>query len=124
MNKRLQHLVVLILGVIAVASLSATHFTVSKSSPSANQALTASPKRVQIWYSQVPAEGVSQLKLLAADKSELPVGKTVVDKPSKSMYADVANPLKPGAYVVSWRAAGDDGHVLTGEIKFTLTEKK
>lgn len=122
--KRVHFLLAALLVTAAVAVPSAAHFTVSKSTPSNNQKLTASPARVQIWYSQVPAAGVSQVKLLAADKSEVPLGKTVVDKESKSMYADVTSPLKPGAYVVSWRAAGDDGHVLTGEIKFTLTEKK
>jgi methionine-rich copper-binding protein CopC len=103
-------------------SVSATHFAVAKSSPAKDEKLTASPKRIQIWFSQAPAAGVSQLKLQGADKAEIPLDKTVVDK-DKSLYADVPKPLAAGAYTIVWRAAGDDGHVLNGEIKFTVAPK-
>jgi len=121
--KRTAFLVPVLIAVVALAAPSATHFAVVKSTPTANQSMAASPKRIQMWFSQSPAEGVSQLKLLAADKADIVVGKTVVDKATKSMYADIADPLKAGAYVVSWRAAGDDGHVQTGEIKFKVAPK-
>ncbi len=104
------------------APLAATHFSLVKSTPAAGQALDASPKRLQLWFSETPAAAVSQLKLLAADKTPLPLDKTVVDK-DKSLYADVPKPLAPGAYILSWRAAGDDGHVQSGEIKFTVGPK-
>jgi hypothetical protein len=29
--------------------------------------------------------------------------------------------LDPGAYRLTWRALGDDGHVMTGDIDFTVT---
>jgi methionine-rich copper-binding protein CopC len=100
------------------------HFAVSKSSPSKDQTLDASPKRLQIWFSQVPAAPVSEIHLATADKKPVALGKTVVDKDAKSMYVDLPNPLPPGAYVMSWRGAGDDGHVQTGEIKFTIAAPK
>ena len=99
------------------------HFEVSKSSPSNNQTITESPKRIQLWFSQVPVEAVSQLKLTGADKADVALGKVVADKASKSIAADVTAPLKPGAYVVAWKSAGDDGHVQNGEIKFTFAPK-
>ena len=37
----------------------------------------------------------------------------------KSIVADVPA-LESGTYTVSWRAAGDDGHVQRGEFSFTV----
>ena len=105
------------------ASLAAVHFALTRSSPAADQALEASPKRLQAWFSQMPAEGVSRLTLMTAEKKEVPNLKTAIDKESKSMYVDLATPLGAGAYILGWRGAGDDGHVMTGEIKFTITAK-
>lgn len=108
--------------VVLAASLAAAHFAVVKSSPAKDQRLDTSPKRVQVWFSEAPAEGVSQLKLTSADKAEVPTGKVTIDK-DKSIYADLPKPLAAGAYTITWRAAGDDGHVLNGEIKFTVAPK-
>jgi copper resistance protein C len=102
----------------------AAHFAVSKSSPAKDQTLEASPSRLQIWCSQVPAAGVSQITLANANKKTIDIGKTVIDKDAKSMYVDLPKPLAPGAYVMTWRGAGDDGHVQTGEIKFMIAPPK
>jgi methionine-rich copper-binding protein CopC len=112
-----------IVALIAVAAPAATHFAVAKSTPSSNQTVAQVPKRIQIWFSQVPVEAVSQIKLTGADKAEVALGKVVADKESKSIYADLTVALRPGGYIVSWRSAGDDGHVQTGEIKFAFTPK-
>ena len=106
----------------ALSVSAAAHFSLVKSSPATGQTLEASPKRLQLWFSETPAAGVSQLKLFGADKTALALDKTVIDK-DKSIYADVPKPLAPGAYLLSWRAAGDDGHVQSGEIKFTVAPK-
>ena len=100
------------------------HFALSKSSPEKDQVLTASPKRLELWFSQVPAAGVSQIKLAKADKTEITVGKTLIDEKAKSMYVELATPLALGAYVIAWKGAGDDGHVSTGEIKFSIAAPK
>ena len=88
-----------------------------------HQTVAQAPKRIHIWFSQVPVEAVSQMKLAGPDKAEVALGKVVADKADKSIYADLTAGLKAGAYVVSWRSAGDDGHVQTGDIKFTFTPK-
>jgi copper transport protein len=31
--------------------------------------------------------------------------------------------LEPGAYVMSWRALSDDGHIMPGQIHFTIAAK-
>jgi methionine-rich copper-binding protein CopC len=39
------------------------------------------------------------------------------------MYAEPVKPLTNGEYAMAWRAAGDDGHVLSGEVKFVVEAK-
>ena len=101
---------------------SAFHFELLKSAPAAKATLTASPARLQLWFSQVPATGVSQLTL-KNDQGDVAVGKTVIVAKDKSMYADPAAALVAGRYTIHWRGAGDDGHVQQGDIAFTVTAK-
>ena len=91
--------------------------------PVKDQKLEVPPPRLQLWFSQAPAPGVSQITL-KRDALEIALGKTVVDDKEKSMYADPVKPLGVGAYTLNWRAAGDDGHVLSGEIRFSIEPKR
>jgi len=99
------------------------HFSVTRSAPAANQTIDTAPVRLQVWFSQQPAAGVSQLKLHTAAGAEVKIGKTTIEAKEKALQADLIAPLERGAYTITWRAAGDDGHVMTGEIKFTFTPK-
>jgi methionine-rich copper-binding protein CopC len=101
---------------------SAFHFELLKSTPAAKAALTGSPARLQLWFSQVPAAGVSQVTL-ANEKGDVALGKTVIVAKDKSMYADPVRPLGAGRYTIHWRGAGDDGHVQQGDIVFTVSAK-
>jgi methionine-rich copper-binding protein CopC len=112
---------VLLLLTSAVAADS-LHFAVVKSTPSKDAKLDAAPKRLQIWFSQVPAAAVSELKLKRGT-ADVEMGKTVVQASDKSMYAEPVKPLTNGEYAMAWRAAGDDGHVLSGEVKFVVEAK-
>ena len=106
----------------AVVGADGLHFSVVKSTPGKDQKLETAPARLQIWFSQAPATVVSEIKLKRGD-AEVALGKTVIHAADKSMYADPVKPLENGAYALAWRAAGDDGHVLSGEIKFIVELK-
>jgi len=47
----------------------------------------------------------------------------VIDAKDKSITVEPVKPLAAGDYVAKWRGAGDDGHVMTGEVKFTIAAK-
>jgi methionine-rich copper-binding protein CopC len=108
--------------VVAAAAAAPMHFAVTKSSPAKDQTVKEAPKRLQVWFSQAPATVVSEMKLKKG-ADDVALGKVVVVAADKTMYADPVKPLVNGAYILSWRAAGDDGHVLSGEIKFTVDIK-
>ncbi|HET9371110.1 MAG TPA: copper resistance CopC family protein [Vicinamibacterales bacterium] len=119
---RRQAVIILALLIVCGVSTAARHFALVKSAPAAGAKLEVSPEKIQLWFSQLPAAGVSQLKLgLAADeKSEIAIGKTTIDAGERSMTAALSKPLAPGAYVIRWRGAGDDGHVMSGQVPFTI----
>ena len=39
---------------------------------------------------------------------------------SSQVSATPAGPLRPGAYRLEWRAMGDDGHVMSGAVRFAV----
>jgi methionine-rich copper-binding protein CopC len=98
------------------------HFELLRSTPASKSSLTTAPVRLQLWFSQVPAAGVSKLSLSDAT-GDVPLSKTVITASDKSMYADPVKALGPGRYVIHWRGAGDDGHVLSGNVAFTVSAK-
>ena len=104
------------------AVASSFHFSVVRTLPTKDQKLDAPPARVQLWFSEAPAAGVSSVTL-KRDAADIELGKTVIVGTEKSMYSEPVKPLTAGDYTATWRAAGDDGHVLSGEIKFSVLPK-
>ena len=100
------------------------HFSLVRSTPAKDQKVqaTTAPTRLQLWFSEAPAAPASQIGL-KRDAAEVAIGKIVVVEKDKSLYVDSAKPLEAGAYTLTWRAAGDDGHVMTGEVKFSIVPK-
>jgi len=124
-RKRLRtQLALLLIGMAAfVAAPSAFfHFELLRSTPANNAELTKAPVRLQLWFSQKPAAGVSHLTL-TTDQKDIALRKTVIVARDKSMYAEPLAPLVPGRYTIHWRGAGDDGHVQTGRITFSVAAK-
>ena len=106
-----------VLVVLAVATAMA-HLAATKTMPNADTVVVESPPKIQVWFTQDPDPAVSQLGL------EGPAGKvelgdtTVADE--KSLMAMVPSALAAGSYTVTWRTAGDDGHVRRGDFVFTV----
>lgn len=117
----------LIATIVSVAALTAApkaffHFELLRSTPANKAVLQAAPTRLQLWFSQVPAAGVSVLTL-AKGKESIALGKTTIEAKDKSMSAEPVKPLAPGTYVLHWKGAGDDGHVQNGDIAFMIAAK-
>jgi methionine-rich copper-binding protein CopC len=122
-NARLRLAAVLIALLSPAVAYTDVHFALRRSAPAADEILDASPKKLQVWFSQVPAAGVSQLGLMTAEEKPIDVPKSSIDKESMSISVEIKDPLAAGAYIMAWRGAGDDGHVLSGQIKFTIARK-
>jgi methionine-rich copper-binding protein CopC len=108
-----------VLGVwlLAVGTTGAqAHAHLEQSAPADASVLTSAPAQLVLRFSEsvqlaalwVVGDGGSRQKL--APPSE-PQVKIAVALPQ----------LPPGHYVVGWRAVGADGHVVPGQIRFTLS---
>lgn len=100
----------------AVAPLLA-HLAVRKSDPANNATLTSPPSRIAVWFNQNPTLAVSSLSL-EGPKGAVKLGEIKAGA-ERSLVADVLEPLQPGAHTLTWKAAGNDGHVITGTRTFT-----
>ena len=123
----MSRLAVMVAGLVLVTTVGATskaHFALIRSTPAKDQKIeaTTAPTRLQLWFSEVPAAPASHLAL-KREATDVALGKFVVVEKDKSLYADSAKPLEAGTYTLTWRAAGDDGHVMSGEVKFSIVPK-
>lgn len=120
-------LIVALLGVVAALTAPAEapsaerHFELRRSAPGADSALAASPDRIQLWFSQEPLAQGALISLVDAGGEVVELGATaVVPDTATSLRAEVLTPLASGSYTVHWRAMASDGHVVTGEIPFSV----
>lgn len=112
---------ILAFGVPAVASSSLEHFELRRSAPAADTVLAASPERIQLWFSQEPRAEGARIRLVDGAGEQIELGATApVPDTATSLRASVPTTLTAGAYTIHWRAMAADGHVVTGEIPFTV----
>lgn len=109
----------LVASTILLPAVALAHTHLVRSSPSDNAILEKSPSVATLVF----AEPVT----LTAVKIESTGGVKIIVKPlpvSATAEASVSLPtLAPGRYKMSWRAVGDDGHMMSGEIHFAVGEK-
>ncbi len=95
------------------------HMKLEKSEPAAAAVIAAPPATVQVFFSEEPDLKVSDLEIKGPGKVTL----ASLEAVEKSLKASVRGEVADGAYTVSWRAAGKDGHIQKGEFSFTVKRK-
>jgi len=96
------------------------HGHLHMSAPADGSVITTSPRNIVLTFSEA-----ARLTAAWIQKGDEPKRK-LEPLPEKSA-AEVTVPvpaLTPGSYVVSWRAVSADGHVMPGQIHFTLSADK
>ena len=104
--------------VVLAAATAMAHLAATKTMPEADAVVAEPPQQIQVWFTQDPDPAVSQLAL-EGPAGDVELGDTTVAD-EKSLMAMVPRALTPGSYTVSWRTAGDDGHVRRGDFSFTV----
>jgi copper resistance protein C len=111
------------LALMAVGSLlpllAQAHTHLQKSTPAANST-GAAPGQIMLQFSEA-----TRLTALTVQKEGGQEGRKLGPlpmEPDKVIHL-AAPKLDPGAYVLSWRALGDDGHVMSGTLRFTVVAK-
>jgi methionine-rich copper-binding protein CopC len=103
---------------LGLATAAYAHFKVSKTEPADGAVVDRPVRDLRIWFSQEPDVALSKLEL-AGPSGALQV-QNVHTMGEKDLMGTVVGTMPDGEYTAKWQAAGDDGHVLKGEWKFTV----
>lgn len=97
------------------------HLQLDKSMPEADQAITESPDKIVLEFSQRPELAVSRLVLKTGDR-EIDLGDVTRDENDETiLWSAVQEELAAGVYTLNWTTASSDGHPVRGEFSFTLS---
>jgi methionine-rich copper-binding protein CopC len=96
------------------------HLALSRSEPAADSTVTAAPTQLRLFWTEPPTVAATQVRLTGANNQAVQVSAPKADaKDAKILNVPITAQITPGVYTVTWRTAGEDGHVLNGTYKFT-----
>jgi len=110
----------LLAGALLSGTLVQAHAHLQTAVPADGSVISAPPATIVLSFSE-PA----RLTALWIQKDGGPKQKlgSLPSEPARRI--SVAMPhLAPGSYVVSWRVVGPDSHVVPGQIRFTLSDRR
>jgi methionine-rich copper-binding protein CopC len=102
---------------LAGAAIAAAHTHLLKSVPADGQKVSTTPASVVLTFSEAARLTAAWIQKDEGGRTKLgPLPESATTQVTLALPA-----LMPGAYVVSWRAASADGHVMPGRIRFTVS---
>ncbi len=122
----MRNLKVLLLAVVLMFSTNpaaTAHAELVKSFPTANAKLTKAPKYVQLEFGEaiitLKSKNANSIVILDSKAKKVGTSKIVINKAVARV--DFIGTLKPGKYLVKYRIASADGHVLSAQYKFSIS---
>jgi methionine-rich copper-binding protein CopC len=103
----------------AVPAFTAAHAELVSSTPAANASLTAPPARVELTFDEPVTLPENPLEVIGPGNATWRLGKATIDGPVVSAPVTASGPA--GAYTVAYRVISDDGDLVAGSVRFTLT---
>lgn len=99
------------------------HAKLVRSEPANGAILTASPLRIVLVFTEVPALALSRLRLITPASDTVVMEKMSHHVENKHiLHAEIPQPLPNGHYILLWRVAGDDGHARSGSVQFDIAD--
>ena len=99
------------------------HAELVKSFPIANSTLTKAPRYVQLEFGEaivtLKSKNANSIVVLDSKAKKIETSKIAIKKAVARV--EFMGTLKPGKYLVKYRIASADGHILTAQYKFTLS---
>jgi methionine-rich copper-binding protein CopC len=109
----------IVAAIVLLPAIGHAHTHLVRSVPADNASLDKSPPVATLVF----AEPVTLTAIRIESSSG---GKTVVKLPSATASAEASVPLAAlpvGHFKLSWRAVSEDGHIMSGEIHFSIVAK-
>jgi hypothetical protein len=115
--------VLICLGLLALGSPAYAHNQLIATSPSAGSSVEAGPVKIDLTFEEAPMAlpfGEGNLIAVANADTGKQLGGACATIEGDHLIT-TANLYVPGKYKVLWRQVSDDGHVVSGDFTFTLT---
>lgn len=93
------------------------HSHLEDSTPKNGEVVTESLSKITLTF-ETAIEPTSSFSLLDENNDSIPL--STVSIRGNQLFADVENNLNNGAYTIHWNIIGEDGHLLEGDIPFTV----
>jgi len=106
---------------LLLGARSTLHTHLVKAEPAVDTTLSTAPKAVRLWFNTRPELAFSGATLLGTDNAPVAVVKLAATDDTLSVAGAIPVTLAPGTYVVAWKTAATDGHVVRGRYSFTYT---
>ena len=109
-----------IVALLTFTGVAQAHTHLKMAMPADNSVLPSPPAQIMLHFSEA-----ARLTALSIQKDGDKEAKPVSPLP-KEAAEELSVPLAavaPGKYVVNWRVVGDDNHVMSGVLHFTVTGK-
>jgi methionine-rich copper-binding protein CopC len=122
----MRNLKVLLLAVALVFSANPAaraHAELVKSFPMANAKLTKAPKFVKLEFGEaiITLKSKNANSIVVRDSKALKIVTSKITIKKNIARVDFVRTLKPGKYLVKYRIASADGHVLSARYKFSIS---
>ncbi len=101
----------------ATAVAQARHAHLKQATPADGSILSAAPSAVVLRFSEAARLTAAWIQRAGGTRQKL---HSLPENPAPEINVALP-PLMPGTYVLSWRVVGDDGHILPGQLHFTLS---
>jgi methionine-rich copper-binding protein CopC len=112
-------LLLVITSALLLPKYALAHTHLLRSTPAENAILEKSPPAAVLVFAEPVT--LTAIRVESAEGGKTAV-KPLPGKPAAELSAALPT-LAPGRYKMSWRALSDDGHVMAGEIHFTVGGK-
>lgn len=94
------------------------HTHLASSFPKANEVVAVAPAEITLTFSARPEVPLTRVTLLRADSTPVKLDRVRAGRDTLTVAARVPGPLPAGQYIVVWRTASRDGHVVRGSYRF------
>lgn len=101
---------------LAWCAVTQAHTHLLKSVPADGHVVASPPGTVVLTFSEAARLSAAWIQKGEGEKTRLTPPEKLATEVTIALPA-----LTPGPYVVSWRAASADGHVMPGRIRFTVS---
>jgi methionine-rich copper-binding protein CopC len=94
------------------------HTHLKASFPKADEVVAQAPAEITLTFSARPELPLTRIGLFTADSTPLKLGPARGGRDTLTVAAKVVSPIPAGNYIVTWRTASRDGHVVRGSYHF------